>query len=271
MIKDNEEHIPHVKEVMKCHFCHRKGHKVSSCRYRERARKISKEAHEKQKEKSDDNFKKFMTEKMQKLYEIVKDPNKSSNITINEKEKNKQFKIEKEINLLHAKLDKCLKVVDNICEKLLILQIKNTTDSQEQKDSNDMLRKQQKIKKKAEVVKHEEEVTNEDECWLYKLVMDEKEGKVKVVSIEHSDLHIGNKASFKCQKESGLDPRRCLYYYDKNKKLHPYMKDFKTDQKRCERIKETGMRKLDEEEMEWLLNFEKIMKKLKKQKNLLKP
>jgi len=90
----------------------------------------------------------------------------------------------------------------------------------------------------------------------------------EIAAIEHEDLYISNKGSFNLQLENDLDPRRCLYYLDKNKRILPYLMDFKTDLTRCKRAQEVGMRKLEEEELNWLLEFEQKMKKLKKR---LKP
>jgi len=56
-----------------CRFCRKEGHKIATCRYKERKEKLQKENQAKQKEKSEANFKDFIKDQINYLIKHVKE------------------------------------------------------------------------------------------------------------------------------------------------------------------------------------------------------
>jgi len=264
-LSEDDENKPETKETIKCYFCNCKGHKVSLCRYKQRAKKITKEANKRQKEKSKDNFKKFMTENINKLMEKM---NGQNDVTT----------LKKEILAMHEKLNQITNVIRDICERML--ETSEVRNKQKDLKANALINHEKSAQSKKEL----DQVARQEKKIIQNNSLNDELPRIiehpelmkkfaqtrgnEIAAIEHEDLYISNKGSFNLQLENDLDPRRCLYYLDKNKRILPYLMDFKTDLTRCKRAQEVGMRKLEEEELNWLLEFEQKMKKLKKR---LKP
>jgi len=140
----SQKSIPTVEKEEKskylCRFCHREGHKIFSCRYKKRKEKALKNKQEKQKLKSENNFKSFIAEQLKnvtKKLEVNEDTAAKIIHSIEKKMKdNMQIIFEKLIELIAPfnSINNENNKKEQVAQEVVLAQQKNQQEENEQED-----------------------------------------------------------------------------------------------------------------------------------------